>query len=372
MKTRVFNDSDIHDYALNRLFGSNVSVDDVSRIELHNGILPSELESLVSTRMGDGVTVVNQRNGREPILFHSGVLFIPQYSGFGRRERYEEMIEAFVQISGKDIKFESKERKDDPRETNVAFDNLAYDFTMGLFVPSERYDAWRIFPEHDIGEIRKIIFGPTSAVAKQSDVVAKGESEYLDAQIIEVEGERILNLGYVYSDQVGILLDKITREYDAIGRRNGGVALRVGMLGRVGGLAYGMQRHDLVFPHGIIDEVDLETLDGSKVYPIHNRMIGENGHRGVNLNVTSVINESPEDLRLARDLGCVCVEMEVRESVEAINRARRRYHNNLNVGFGFVGHVSDLPLQGDTLAKELDSDKGERNAVRAVLYGLTH
>src|SRR3989338_1481084 len=141
------------------------------------------------------------------------------------------------------------------------------------------------------------------------------------------------------------------REYEARARIEGAKKeVTILMFGRVGGLEEGIKRGEVVFPCGIIDGIDLER-NHPFVYPIHNVLVREGDTTGWNLNVATTLEETVEQLLLAKELGCSCVEMETRETVEAINRARRRYEGKLNIHFGFVGHVSDVPLRGATLGE---------------------
>jgi hypothetical protein len=375
--TRIFTPEKIIKYGKTRLEGIYIPFEKVMGIALYNGTLPSELKRM-SAKFP--LKLLEQDNAREPIYYQQNpldypgrvTLHIPQFSGFGRGKRYEEMIKALVKALDKDIVFEVVDRKDDPRKAYIAYDNFAYDFVAGLFVPPprERYLDRKIFPSGDsVKDITKVIFGPTEAVAKQAKVVERGNSEYLDSQILEIEGERVLNIGYVYADQAGIVIDKILREYEAVARsKKNPLTIDLYMFGRVGGLEDSLKRHDLVFPTGIIDDIDLREGRAFE-YPMHNVLAPDNGKQ-LNYNVTTVIDETYEQLEGAKKQGCICVEMETRESVESVNRARRRYDRSLDINFGFVGYVSDLPLQGDTLADEMDSDKGEQEAVHEILKNI--
>ena len=367
--TKIFTPEKIVKYAETRLFGSNVTPEMVRKIELHNGMLPFALENLLIERY-NGHLKVRQENGREPIYFMEDILFIPQYSGFGRRKRYETMIKAYLEASGRDIKFESHELEDEQRKTNIEYDNFAYDFVVGLFVPEEKYEDRRVFEGAEAGDITEVVFGPVEAVAKQAKVLEQGNSEYLDAQIVRIDNKRILNIGYVYADQAGILIDKMLREYEALARKKGKkLKIDLYMFGRVGGLEKGMQRHQLVYPTGIIDEADLNDKRIG-VYPMHNVLAENRRHTGLNFNVSSAIDETVEQLQKAREHKCICVEMETKETTISINRARGRYRGQLDINFGFIGHVSDLPLQGDTLADELDSEEGEQAAVKKIIKAV--
>ncbi len=368
MTTPIFTPEQAVKYAENRLFGKNVGPEEVTQIRLYNGILPSELEEMLHQDYAEEPLRVNQENGREPIyLTSNGALHIPQYSGFGRRKRYEEMIRAYLNVSKRPMEFTSLEVGEEERRTNIAYDNFAYDFVTGLFVPDKKYR--RVLNIHDIRNIDTIIFGRTKAVSNQAEITSLGQSDYLRAQLIRAHDKIVLNVDEVYADQAGIIIDKMLREYEALARKEGKRReISIFMFGRVGGLDEKLQRHDLVFPTGFIDDVDLQ--EGIyREYPMHN-VLAEGGAVSFNLNVNSVLGETREQLELARNLGCASVEMETREAVESINRARRRYRDHLSIRFGFVGYVSDCPLKGDTLAEEMDSDKGEQEAVGRILGGI--
>ncbi|MFH1182295.1 MAG: hypothetical protein V1702_05010 [Candidatus Woesearchaeota archaeon] len=354
MSTPIFSPEAIVTYTETRLFGKNVSPEDVTSINLHNGVLPSKLEHMLAS-VGGGFDRVLQNNGREPLYYQHGGLHIPQYSGFGRRRRYEQMIDAYLQASNRNTTFRSLEVEGKARKTNHAYDNFAYDFVK------------KLFEQEPMSDITRVIFGPLNAVAKQAKVLEERPDEYLPSQIVDVNGRKVANLGYVFSDQAGILIDKMLIEYAAIAKERGDKPrIEMFMFGRVGGLREDMQRHDLVFPTGIVDDTDLE--DGRVfVYPMHNVLTTGHGFEGLNLNVNAVVNQTFEQLKRGADNGCICVEMETRETVDSVNQGRRRYAGILRIEFGFAGFVSDMPLLGDTIDRELDSDRGEQAALERII-----
>ncbi|HLD07366.1 MAG TPA: hypothetical protein VJC16_07605 [Candidatus Nanoarchaeia archaeon] len=366
---RVFSPAQITAYAEARLFGENAPPGEISRIELHNGTLPSQLERRLQ---GSDLQYerVRQRNPREPIYRAGNTLFIPQFSGFGRRQRYEEMIGAYREAAGHHLDFASMELQDDPRRTDQSYENNAYDFVAGLFVPDSSYEGRRVFAGGGIADISTIIFGPAAAVAKQAGVRERGASEYLDAQIVDVGGKPVLNISYVYADQAGVIIDKLMREYNAVARSTGRDRdIGLYFFGRVGGLLPSMARHDLVYPTGVVSETDLMQRH-PPVYPLRNVLASGMVNRGKNLNSTSVINETVEQLARARHKGCMSVDMELQEVEQAIARAETRFPH-LHPYAGVVLYVSDLPLRSDTLAAELDSDRGERAAVGKIITHIT-
>lgn len=354
MNTPIFTREEIVRYAETRLFGKNVTPKMVSHIRLYNAVLPSELEQFLNAENGSAERVV-QDSGREPLWYTSGKLHIPQYSGFGRRRRYEAMIQAYVHTQERYLTFESLERNHHERTTNIYYDNFAYDFVKDQFMQKE------------MNSINTIIIGPTAAVAQQASVLQRKPCEYLDSQLLVVGEQTIFNMGYVYADQAGIILDKTLREYEALARKEKNPRqISIYMFGRVGGLKPEMRRQEMVLPHGIIDDVDL-TQGRALVYPMHNILAPSSAISNVIVNVPTVIGETRGQLEQARDNGAIAVEMETREAVEAINRARRRYQGKLQIQFGFAGYISDLPLQSDTLALELNSNEGEQAVVAHIL-----
>jgi hypothetical protein len=355
--TRILTPEKVIKYAETRLFGSNVTPNDVNHIELHNAVLPSQLEKIIKKKHGNFERVI-QENGREPIYFKDGILFIPQYSGFGRGRRYEETIKAYKEIKGLPNDFFSIHfPENNPRKT-YNYDFFAYDLVKKLFL------------EEGMNDVDTIILGPIDAVAKQAEVVKRENEEYLPYQFLYIKGKRVLNLSYVYADQGGILIDKIMREYEALATDTGKEReVCIFMFGRVGGLKDEMKRHDLVSPIGIMDESDLKEGTGFIQF-FYNYLIDSDHYRGINFNPTSVINEDEETLQKAKEKGFVCIEMETREAVDAVNKANRRYHDKVEGKFGFLGYVSDVPLIGDTIEKELDSDKGEQAAVTEIIRNI--
>lgn len=357
-ETPCMSAGDIQVYAKTRLFGENIDEESITGIIQHNGTLPSALERELNDEHGDRITLVEQANRREPI-YHTpdGKLHIPQYSGFGRAFRYRTMIAAYNATLERPIPHIEVDLEGDPRKTSLAYDNYAYDFVKRIFHGENREQTERS---------QTAIIGPIDAARDSVRTIATLTDEYISAQLIDIDGSIALNIGYLYADQAGILLEKLLREREAAAKAHGrGENIAVYMFGRVGSLETKMRRDSLIFPTGVIDEIDLRR--GTPfVYPLHNILAPD--EPALNLNTRSVVLETRELLATARGYGCVCTEMEAREAAESINRARRRYTGTLTVSFGFAGHVSDRPLvPGDTLANELESDAGEERAVRAIL-----
>jgi hypothetical protein len=378
LATKIFSNEELITYAETRLFGSNVTRDDVDKFHLYNGVLPSDMKKHLAKNHGNNIILVGQKNRREPLFFtpDTRALHIPQYSGISRESRYEEMIKAYLQVSNMDPNgFQAhapidKHGAQNHRLTLQHYDNYAYDFVTGLVVPEPRHNKQRIFKNQDISDIDTIVFGPPSAMAKQGELIAQGKSEYLDAQILNIHGKKVLNIGYVFADQAATIISKLLREYDAISREDQlKREITMYLFGRVGGLTKEMKRDDLIMPNSVIDLSEIYSPT-RPILPFHN-ILGDRSQGRVEqtvLNVKSVVNETYGELEAAIAAGCRAVEMESMWCAESINHASRVYQRNLTIHFGFVGHVSDLPLvPGDSLAKELETDDGEQRAVQKIV-----
>lgn len=352
-------------YAETRLFGTNVIPELVDKIELHNGMLPSQLLEAHS-ELREHLTLIEQDKAREPLYYRNGVLHIPQYSGFGRARRYRHLIKRYSSLSSlqqKVLAF-TETNHEGRTETNMAYENYAYDFIKEL-----AYKQPFTF-------LDGVIIGNTEAIAKQTKVLRHFRDEYLDAQIIKAEGttedKYFLNFGYVYGDQAGILLNKFLRHWDGDRLGNGKEKFGIYTFGRFGSLEDDKERHDLVTPTQIINESDL-ARGKALIHPIDNCFV-KGTHEYLNLNARSVVDETTEQLLNAREHGASTVDMELFEMTMAINQARERYYNGgekFFIEFGVLGYVSDKPLHGDTLATELHGDEGERAAVSRILEDIS-
>jgi hypothetical protein len=365
----IFTPEKVIEYAHARYSGNNVNLDEINKVEQHNGSLPPMLEQELIHRFGD-FSRVGQEHYKEPLYVVEKTLFQPQYSSVERGKRCKRTIEKYIEASGrKDLVHEVYEYNSQERRTLQQYENFAYDFVAGLFVPEKTYEDRRVFGSFEINDIDKIIFGPLDAVKEQARVVHKGESRYLDAQIVEIGGEPVLNLGYVYGKQGGIIINKMTREYKALAEKaNRERNIDIYMFGRVGGLKEGMKLHDLIFPTSIIDWSRLKHGNTRK-YPIEN-LLNSTGFERVILNVTSVLDETEEQLLEARECGCIGLEMELRSTSMAVDQACNDYEDRLRVRLGFVGHVSDLPMEGDTLGTYRDCSEGEQAAVAEIVDSI--
>lgn len=368
MTTKIFTPDKLKEYIERRLFGKNVSPSDVSRIELHNSVLPLELSEHISRSYGDFVQV-EQENGREPLFFREGTLFIPQYSGLSRARRYKRMIEEYQSVSDRKFKFVINYHNGSKRRALINYSNLAYDFVTGMFMPDEEgkeYDKYRVFPNHDIKDVRNIIFGSPKAVAKQAPVIERGQSQYLECQIVDINGQKVLNIGDVYGDQAQTIVEKMQREYAAIALSEGHFEVNFYVFSRVGSLDHEKGRGSILYPVGVIDSSRLDDLE---VTPdrVQNCLASNSRWKGVLLNCPTVIDETIEQLQIAADKGCAGVELEIRRFNKAVTNAHDDYTGLLNVNSGYALYVSDCPLYGDTLADEMISDSGEQNALDSIV-----
>jgi hypothetical protein len=375
----IFDDEQLKRYSEIRLFGKNVSPEIVDKIKLYNAYLPSELEQILTCEKRTFVKVT-QENEREPIYYDpdNKTLFLSQTSGFDRRERYEQMIKLYGSLPSTSPKLReylskgefSLERKESHLRTAIAYENMAYDFVVGLFVPNNKYEDRRVFENKDISKIRKIIFGPVKTFAKKAEIIAVGKSEYLKSQILNVNGEEVLNIDYVYSDQARRLIYKMLLQFSGVAQKQQQpIHIDFFMNGRVGGLEDSLGLNDLVAPEGIIDSEKM--LKREKQIILFDNTLAKSGlMRGLDLKVNNVLTETKEQLDMAYRLGCSCVEMEVYECIEAIETARRDFARGkypVSASFGFLGYVSDLPRKGITLADESDPKIGESKSADEII-----
>lgn len=379
----IFTPQCIADYTKTRLSGKNIPLDMVKIIGLYNGSKCADIEHMLKKRSVN-FERVEQEKGREPIYYANGELLISQFSGRGREQRYRRMIEEFISVCGPDIEFNVHEKGGKRRETLNAYENYAYDFFAGMFLPKEHHEAQRVFPSYKVDEdITNVIFGPLDVVEKHPGVrvIEKGNSDYLDSQIIELNGRLAVNIAYVYSDQAGLLVSYMVKEYEGIAYDRGYNKLKpldivILMFGRVGGLKKDMKRHDVVCPQGVLDHTNLYDRKLPIRY-MDNIAMTPGKADGLILNVESVFDETVEMLEDAKSKGCVCVEMETWEVLRALDFVTR-HQPSTRIHFGFAGHVSDNPLQSnandpskrDTLATELDSDEGAHYALENLTKGM--
>jgi len=378
----VMTPENIDVYARTRLLGNMgklaITPEMITKIELHNGLLPSELEKRAGlSKRGN---LVSQENAREPIYYKDSVLYIPQFSGNFRRTRYEDMITAWIKkcinkLDNVSINFDSLDIDGDALKTLDAYREHLNDFVGSIFT------------ETDMSKVSDVIFGSVKSVEdvfkedKNEKIIKDIETEYLKCQIIKINGKHVLSIDYIYGDQAGSMVNEIARRYSAMAEnKKKKLPLNFYMFGRVGGLVKDkgsesrMQRGDLVMPTQIMDDYNVAEPDERlRVYDLHNLLFKKSFvtrnriySNGPTLNVVSVMTENRAVLKRAKENNALCVDMEIRETVDAINKAQRNYLNNLSLGFGFVGYVSDLPLLGDTLADEMTTQEPEYKCVRII------
>jgi hypothetical protein len=416
----IMDDAKIMEYARTRLFNSDFTPDMITnlrKIHLFPGLLPSSLKGMTGEKTGvitEGIELIPQENQREPIFIDRNCenLIIPVYSGCLRTRRYSDMIERYIDclkrspdIKNVKIQLAMHEIRGMPTQTVIEYDNLAYDFQKRVLLenPDAPHDE-RVMKE-EMNSIDAIVIGPVNLVRgawfgkDNQDNNCNGEKvktvndRYLKYLVGNIGGKNVLCLDYVYGDQAGLLLDRILREYATrVGNKDDMKKIDVYMFGRIGSLDPAFGRNSIAVPNFVMNETDIRRgiMDhDSMTSPVMNSvLLGDDGKfmdnrgefkerygfenvlLGTNLNSLSVAKQERAALRTARDLGCSMVEMEVLETILAIKRARYRYADSLSVGFGGVFYVSDRPLEGDTLEKELDSDKGAVKALEIIRQNI--
>ena len=143
MARRVMDKDSILRYGRTTFTGSNVSEDDISAIILKNGFKEKQVEELLEACNMKYVKV-QQEKPREQLYFSEGALFIPQWSGYGRRRRYQERISAFIKASEKKITFIDANYLGEREKNDIQYDNFAYDYTKKLFSSGVMDDITKI------------------------------------------------------------------------------------------------------------------------------------------------------------------------------------------------------------------------------------
>jgi hypothetical protein len=152
----------------------------------------------------------------------------------------------------------------------------------------------------------------------------------------------------------GLFLDYAGRAANRRKKRK----ISISVLGTAAGLLDDMSIGEFFCPTGVVDQVDIRErrkIPDIIVHKIHNILVGDGQREMIIYNVSSVIDETSEELLFARDtpkLSCCGVEMEVGKFASAIGRARRAYADYLEVRERYGVVVSDKPLHDITLADE--------------------
>ena len=374
--TKILRGDKLLTYCKNRIFSNVpscavagpgeviVTPDMVDKIKLYNGHLESRVRAEAFEEHIDLLKVV-QKNGRERLMYKDGVLFIPQPSGISRGERYKDMINAYIDASNCQIELEEIWFGGKPIQAFIQYDNNAYNFITGLIQRSRAHEYKQIFTNQNANDITNIIFGPLDSVAKQANkIIARRNTEYLDVQIVEMGGVRVLNLGYVYGDQAGYLIEKIAREHRGFAFEQGILReLNIFSFGRDGSLLSGTNINETTTPTAVV--LLEHVMDGTHQHQHFYNMLAPPGHRSLHLDVNSVINETEEELELAKNAGCKTVDMEAFKEITAVNKENAKRHM-LKINLGIENHHSDVPFDGKTIELEPDCSSGETECVRSI------
>lgn len=398
----VLKPEEIGVYTHTRLFNPDFTPDairNLRKIHLFPAALPSEL----SARFPDSSRVL-QDNSRELILIDKNRenLMIAIPSSHSRLIRYADMIDRYINdfmplpqsgLSGSGLQLAVSQYEGASRRTRIHFQNNAYDFTKRVMLqdPADHRSPLR----EEAKDIEFIITGPLDVLTNtwfngnaNERVIEKKNDEYLDYALVEVGGRKGLALGYVYGDQAGLLLNKFLREIASHYEDNGKKGkVDVYLFGKVGSLDVQHGRHSIAVPNFILSERDVdEEKDKSLImHPINNSLLFFNGKCderefserygdalfGANLAVFSVAKQRVLPLLRAKiGYDCSMLEMEIKDTLPVIETTENRPF--LDVGFGFIGFVSDRPLEkGDNLAMELDSEEGARKALGILKEKIT-
>ncbi|MBW2993489.1 hypothetical protein KY317_02855, partial [Candidatus Woesearchaeota archaeon] len=154
--------------------------------------------------------------------------------------------------------------------------------------------------------------------------------------------------------------------------------------GKYGGLARSMQRGDIVIPTGSFCEKDYDQyvyeMDFKNMFAAHNSSKAELSmlagkihtdlYTGPTLHSSSVVLQEKPVLQQFKDVGAVCIDMESDFIARAVETANCKYATEESRGveakYWLIGYISDMPLQGDTLAEPFDGKEPQKFVVNAI------
>jgi hypothetical protein len=202
--------------------------------------------------------------------------------------------------------------------------------------------------------------------AKGVEILEDVENEYLNFMVAEIEGKKVLHFDYIFSDQAKEIIDHLLVTYygetpeDNQTRRK----VHILMYGKVGGIRPPQEINQIVIPNGIISDYDIEYKN-NMFTKLANVFCTNDNDMNYILNSVSIPLQRRSILIGGQAKGCSITEMEAHYATQIINTARSQYHN-LEIVQGFVGFISDTPLDGITLAENPDQRPGRKKCVEMI------
>jgi hypothetical protein len=182
----------------------------------------------------------------------------------------------------------------------------------------------------------------------------------------------VLSLDYTFSGQTDFIFSKLLPAM-AKDRHSRKRTLSVLMYGKVGGIRPPQQINTILIPNGAVYiEDNGRGLNYSQFATIDNVFADEKTTRENHfiLHTLSVPLQRRSVLLSGQAYGCSMTDMEAMFAINAINSARLHLHRDLEIKVGYIGYISDTPLQkgpGTKLGEKIDTSLGQSRVVTSVI-----
>ncbi len=354
-----------HTYAMDRIRpieNEEIWSDDkiksvIKGIALHNGLTKSELIPLMPTSSFEEIDL--DKTKESALIDSAGVLHIAHPNSKLRQRRFEDMIYTGCVLSEDSWtpSFNSLLLKDS-HTTKTRYKNRAYDWVKEVSLENKKLE-----------DIDYVTIGRLDWVRKFSEnkvkILKDVENEYLDYAVAEIDGKKMLCIDYVFSDQMGKIVEYILDTYAEFSPEDKVRDIHILMYGKVGGIRPPQERDELVFPNGVISDKDVEhgNINLTKLQNVLYKGSDDENHYVLFSN--SVPLQKKSILRKGQERGCSIVEMEAFPATQQINLARIEC-DNLRIHQGFVGFVFDRPFEGEPIITNREDSIGKNGCVKTV------
>ena len=416
-KTPVTDERAVKEYAAARLLGNGQDIRDLESLRsftIWAGRLHEELPNHIRR-----LQPVDQDFPREPIILNDGEGHVAVSDGFSRVGRYENMLDNLSRTEGMaHLQTIVAYLHGSVEATHERFRSFAENFSRELLEKRPSIDTLFIGPLRNVtdGLYAKTIASRIDIPKDQWNDLLEMKANHIHEQFLHsgrnppgiesllqdngirhlaaseaIHGdykeqalgiqERLFRrsshpycdylffdenkagVNYMYGDQIEYFLSSFLPLY---AEKNGSFP-RIIMHGKVGGLEEDTKRGDIIIPKGVLKNGESYSIQQPLV--LQNDAFAHYGtrcHTGGNVfGVDYVLEQTLEDLEAAKET-CSCTEMEFYHACRAVEKVSKEtgIHQPM---LHFIGYVSDVPLQGDTLAKELTDYRGIYRALQQVI-----
>jgi hypothetical protein len=388
-------------YTVTRVFRDEVPLDEILRnreISIFPGYTPKGMLRITPT----GKPVV-QSNPREEIYADETRTFIPVVGPIERMEKYEQMIPFWIencvgtlpQYAGHNVAF-GEYCFGGSREAAISrfktFERTLAEVLAGGAAIARGDNEYRetaelLFPDltpqgyKGIAEMMKhtvdIVFGSCRKVRKHfteslgvPDKAFKAfPNPYLGFQFIDIaDGKFILNLDYTHGSQDAEIMNMlafIIRSHALHTRwptdKRDKVELSSLTFGKAGAISPELGIGSVVVPRTYLSEGGLIPFPNSLA-----RYFPECPTCNM-LTVDSVVYQTVEELEEARELGADAIDEKTRKRVSMVAMTNAALIGNVHVTMGSVLRISDKPLEGITLADEIQNPEADLRMLKGIL-----